>query len=263
MDQTNKSESFLKIDSFGNKTIASSLLLKSDDVIVALENNLYLKGENAFIEDLNFLKKKEKKTILTIYRNGIFFDVLISGSLGCKFISTDSNETKLIAEQFSKKEVFDQSDLNEYIAMRDLTHNYEIICKSKSLAAGLATPFWLAYHKKWWLISLFTVLSFLLLSANFWIFVFGWICVSIYCYIGQHELLISFALLSGKAYSSILCARDMDYVQKIIRELNPKAKFKVSRLGAPVINSEESSSDNIEKNKNQKNKISDSQEALI
>ena len=61
MEQVNKSESFLKIDSFTRKTVAQSLLLKDNDVIVALDNNLYLKGENALIEDLNLLKKEEKR----------------------------------------------------------------------------------------------------------------------------------------------------------------------------------------------------------
>ena len=260
MEQVNKSESFLKIDSFGRKTVAQSLLLKDDDVIVALENNLYLKGENALIEDLNLLKKEEKKTILTIYREGSFFDVLVSGSLGAKFISTSNDETKLISEKFTKKEIFDQIDLKEYIAMRDLTHNYEIICKSKSLFAGLMPPMWLAYHNKWWLISLFAVLSFLLISTNFWIFLFGWVCVSIYCYIGQLELLISFSLLSGKAYTMILTATNMDHAQKVVREHNPKAKYRVSRLGDPIKSDHESDK---KEDKNLKNKISDSQEALI
>ena len=61
MEQVNKSESFLKIDSFTRKTVAQSLLLKDNDVIVALDNNLYLKGENALIEDLNLLKEEEKR----------------------------------------------------------------------------------------------------------------------------------------------------------------------------------------------------------
>ena len=90
MEQVNKSESFLKIDSFTRKTVAQSLLLKDNDVIVALDNNLYFKGENALIEDLNLLKKEEKRTILTIFREGSFFDVLVSGSLGAKFISTNT-----------------------------------------------------------------------------------------------------------------------------------------------------------------------------
>ena len=227
MEQVNKSESFLKIDSFARKTVAQSLLLKDNDVVVALDNNLYLKGENALIEDLNLLKKEEKRTILTIFREGSFFDVLVSGSLGAKFISTNNDET---------------------------------ICKSKSLFAGIIPPMWLAYHSKWWLISLFAVLSFLLISTNFWIFLFGWICVSIYCYIGQLELLTSFALLSGKAYSMILCATDMDHAQKVVREHNPKAKYKVTRLDDPIKSDQES---NIKEDKNLKNKISDSQEALI
>ena len=103
MEQVNKSESFLKIDSFTRKTVAQSLLLKDNDVIVALDNNLYLKRRKCtHREDLNLLKRREK-TILTIFREGSFFDVLVSGSLGAKFISTDNDETKLISEKFSKK----------------------------------------------------------------------------------------------------------------------------------------------------------------
>ncbi len=258
MDKQNKSEAFLKVDTFSNKSVAKSLLLKSDDVIVALENNMYFKGENALIEDLNLLKKENKKAILTIYRNGKFFDIIITSSLGCKFISTDSEETKLISKNFSKKEVFDMSELKEFIAMRDLTHNFEILSKSKSLAAGLFPPLWLSYHRKWWLLSVFTILSFLLIVINFWFFVFGWVCVSVYCYNGQLELLVSFSRLSGKAHSLILAAPNIDIAQLIVRNLNPKAKFLVSKLDDPV------DEDIIDKSvENPENKISDSQEALV
>jgi hypothetical protein len=58
----------------------------------------------------------------------------------------------------------------------------------------------------------------------------------------------------------ILCATDMDHAQKIVREHNPKAKYKVSRLGEPITSDHES---NSKEDKNLKNKISDSQEALI
>ena len=72
MEQVNKSESFLKIESFTRKTVAQSLLLKDNDVIVALDNNLYLKGENALIEDLNLLKKEEKKRYLQFSEKVVF-----------------------------------------------------------------------------------------------------------------------------------------------------------------------------------------------
>ena len=69
---------------------------------------------------------------------------------------------------------------------------------------------------------------------------------SVYCYIGQLELLISFALLSGKAYSMI---PQLIWIMpnKVIREHNPKAKYKVTRLGDPIKSDQE---DNNKEDKN-------------
>ena len=192
--------SLLKVESFSKRSQASQLLLKSDDVIVALNNEIYSKGDNALIDDLNFYKKEEKKTLITIYRNNSFIDIMVTGSLGCKFIATAEEETNTISQKFSQKKIYDIEDLNEYIAMRDSRNNYEIINKSKSIMAGIFPPLWLAYHQSWWLLGIFSILSFLLLPINFWLFVFGWICVSLYCYKGNSQLLISFSLLSGKTY---------------------------------------------------------------
>ena len=58
----------------------------------------------------------------------------------------------------------------------------------------------------------------------------------------------------------ILCATDMDHAQKVVREHNPKAKYRVTRLGDPIKSDQEN---NSKEDKNLKNKISDSQEALI
>ena len=92
--------SLLKVESFSKRSQASQLLLKSDDVIVALNNEIYSKGDNALIDDLNFYKKEEKKTLITIYRNNSFIDIMVTGSLGCKFIATAEEETNTISQKF-------------------------------------------------------------------------------------------------------------------------------------------------------------------
>ena len=250
--------SLLKVETFSKKSQASQLLLKTGDVVVALNNEIYSKGDNTLVDDLNFYKKEEKKTLITIYRNNSFFDILVFGSLGCKFIPTTEEETNRISQEFSKKKIYDIDELNEYIAMRDTRNNYEIINKFKSIMAGIFPPLWLAYHNSWWLLGMFSILSFLLLSINFWLFIFGWICVSLYCYKGNAQLLISFAILSGKNYSMIFCAKNIEEAQIIIRSINEKSKFKYTKLEDPKI--EEAEED---ENKENKNNISESKEALV
>ena len=102
--QQNPTSSFLiKIDKIRKKSYANSIFLKPDDVIVALNNQLYTFGEKRFVEELKDLKKSNERAVLTVLRNEIFIDIIIENSLGCGFITTDSNETEKIKDQFSKK----------------------------------------------------------------------------------------------------------------------------------------------------------------
>tara|TARA_X000000950_G_C13807210_1_gene616097 strand:- start:290 stop:1078 length:789 start_codon:yes stop_codon:yes gene_type:complete len=262
MDDKIKSQSFLKIESIRKRGYASSILLKDNDIIVAVDNTIYFKGENALIDDLSEKKKREHKSLLTICRDNVLFDIIIDSSLGCDFISTDNQETEKIQQLFSKKKILDKDKLSNYFAMRDLTNNFVLIKDEKNVTAGLFPPLWLAYHQKWSLLIIFSIFSFLLFSVNFWLFLIGWLCTSIYCYLAQKELLISFSMLSGKAFSIILASNNLENAENIVRELNPKSKFEYSKLKDPDPKIDTEDND-LDENKKEKNKISETQEALI
>ena len=71
-DEKNKSGSFLlKIESIRKQTLAFSMYLKPDDVIVALNNEVFTFGEELLTEKLNDVFQEGKKSLLTIYRNNL------------------------------------------------------------------------------------------------------------------------------------------------------------------------------------------------
>ena len=77
--QQNTTSNFLiKIDKIRKKSYANSIFLKPDDVIVALNNQLYTFGEKRFVEELKDLKKSNETSLLTILRNEIFIDIIIN-----------------------------------------------------------------------------------------------------------------------------------------------------------------------------------------
>ena len=260
--QQDTTSSFLiKIDKIRKKSYANSIFLKPDDVIVALNNQLYTFGEKRFIEELKDLKKSNEPSILTILRNEIFIDIIIENSLGCGFITTDSNETEKIKEKFSKKNNYDIEELKDYIAMRDVYRRYDVYENNNSLSAGLFPPLWLAYARKWWVLLAFSILFFMLFSVNFFLFLLGWILTSVYCYKAQLNLLFSFSMLEGKAFSMKFAAKSMDEAQKLIRNIDPKSRFMFSKLAEPE--SEEVSPENIKKNEENSNIIDEKSEALV
>ena len=72
--------------------------MKQDDIVVALNNQFYTFGETKLTEELKDLKNNEK-AILTIQRQDIF-DLVVGNSLGCKFLTTNNEETQKIKKDF-------------------------------------------------------------------------------------------------------------------------------------------------------------------
>ncbi len=261
-EQKNSESSFLiKVDKIRKKSYANSIFLKPDDVIVALNNQFYTYGEKRFIEELKDLKKSNERAILTILRNDILIDIIVENSLGCGFITTDSNETEKIKNQFSEKNNYDIDELNEYVAMRDVYRRYDVYENSNSLSAGLFPPLWLAYSRKWWVLLAFSILFFMLFSVNFFLFLLGWILTSVYCYKAQLNLLFSFSMLEGKAFSLKFAAKSIDEAHNIIRNIDPKSRFMYSKLADPII--EEVPNEDNKKNKENSNIIDEKSEALV
>ena len=259
--KTPTSNFLIKVDKIRKKSYANSIFLKPDDVIVALNNQFYTYGEKRFIEELKDLKKSNERAILTILRNDIFIDIIVENSLGCGFITTDSNETEKIKNQFSEKSNYDIDELNEYVAMRDVYRRYDVYENSNSLSAGLFPPLWLAYSQKWWVLLAFSILFFMLFSVNFFLFLLGWILTSVYCYKAQLNLLFSFSMLEGKAFSLKLAAKSIDEAHNLIRNIDPKSRFMYSKLADPII--EEVPNEDTKKNEENSNIIDEKSEALV
>ena len=145
-----KETNFFKVGTIEVEVMRSSLFLKADDIIVALNNELYIFGEKKLVSELKELKKEGEKAILTVLRGDTFFDLIIENSLGCKFVTTTAEETQKIRQQFSSKENFDIDELQQYSVMRDAFRKYDVFSNSHSLMAGLFPPLWLIYAQKWW-----------------------------------------------------------------------------------------------------------------
>ena len=254
----------LKITKVNAGSHAARNFLKADDIIVALDNQLYTFGEKQLTSDLKELKKNNEKAILTVLRDGTFFNLRIENSLGCKFVTTTVDETAKIKSDYSVQEINDFDELKEFIGMRDVYRNYEIIENSNSLSAGLFPPLWLAYSQKWWILFLFVAIMAISLSVNIFIFFLGWLLTCIYCYKAQLNLLFSFSMLEGKVFCFKLLSKSMDDAQKTIRKLDPKSKFKFTKLPQPLIEEVEKETEQSgKKNNGDKENIVDEKQTVI
>ena len=70
---------------------------------------------------------------------------------------------------------------------------------------------------------------------NLFILFLGWLLLSIYIYSAQLNVLFSFSMLEGKVFCLKIAARNIHDAQKLVRQLDPKARFMYTKLPPPLV----------------------------
>ena len=70
-------------------------------------------------------------------------------------------------------------------------------------------------------------------------------------------------MLEGKVFCIKVLSTSIDEAQKTIRKLDPKSKFKFSKLPKPLVESEDKKDDNENKDINKENIVDENQTVIV
>ena len=222
---------FLQIKSIRTSSNAFMMKLKEGDVIIALNGEIVHKTYEELSKELSEIKEKK---IITIFRDGVFFNTFVYGSLGviCENITT---------EKIPELEI---SNINDYFQKDEFYILFEVYKKPGSVAtllntmpsvlASIAPPLWMLQNRLWNLFFITMVFYFMLFMISPWLFFVGWILKSWYIGNTQLDLLRFFYRLNNYRLSLSFCARSDKEAQEIARKFDKKIDFHFSYL-EPVI----------------------------
>ncbi|MDC1067156.1 PDZ domain-containing protein [Alphaproteobacteria bacterium] len=231
-DQVIDEKKFLQIKSIRTSSNAFLMKLKEGDIIIALD------GEEIHqsYEDLSKeLKEIKERKVLTLYREGVFFNTFVVGSLG------------VICEQVDYDKVTELNNLklNDMFKPDVLYHQYELFKKPESIAillntsptilASLAPPLWMIQNRLWTLFSITMLFYFFLFMISPWLFFIGWILKSWYVGNSQVDILRLFYRLGNYRLSSIFCAESEKEAQELSRKFDNKIDFYYSYLEPAIL----------------------------
>ena len=111
--EANELQSFLKLKEHGQSSRTRALRLKEDDVVVAIDGIIYHETIDNMV-DLLSSGEESDKWLLTIWRNGKFFEIFTRGPLGGIFEFTRPEESQMIADLFKKRELGEKEDYRIY-----------------------------------------------------------------------------------------------------------------------------------------------------
>jgi len=231
----------LSLLSIGRHSLGRDLRLKSNDVIVAIDGERFsydVDRFDAFMRSFN-----ELPALLTIFRDGKFFEVFVEGPLGCSYKYVDEATATQVNTAMAEHKIQPKHEYHQFEAMRNIRREIRLYDTSYSPLATIAPVFWLLYHRVWEPLGVVFVTYAICLFIQPALFLLVYFLISIYFHKAQTHLIRSHCLYSEFYFWMIFAAPSTKQAQIILRRFDPKCNFRFSHVGPPEKLSQSSDSD--------------------
>ena len=216
---------FLKLKEHGQSSRTRALRLKEEDVIVAVDGVSFHDTVDNLVDLLASDEDEDSKWLLTIWRNGKFFEIFTRGPLGGVLEFTRPDESKMISDLFEKRDIGEKDDYRIYEALRDVKRVVDVYDTSFSNIAVIMPPVWLIQQKMWEPLLAILCVYLLTFSVNIFLLVIAVILLGFYFKKGQVTLRRSYGLFQDRQVWAILAARSDLEAQESCRAIDEKVNF--------------------------------------
>ena len=227
----NQLQTFLKLKEHGQSSRTRALRLKEDDILVAIDGVSYHDTIDNMV-DLLSSGEEGDMWLLTIWRNGKFFEIFTRGPLGGIFEFTRPEESQMIMELFQKREMGQKDEYRIYEALRDVKRVVDIYDTTHSQVAVILPPVWLLQQKMWEPLLAILCVYLITFSVNIFLFILALVLVSLYFRKGQVTLRRSYGMFQDRQVWAMIAARSDLEAQEMCRNIDEKVNF-VSSLVKP------------------------------
>ena len=212
-------QTFLKLKEHGQSSRTIALRLKENDIVVAIDGNSYHDSIDNMV-DLLSSGEEGDKWLLTIWRNGKFFEVFTRGPLGGIFEFTRPDESHMIMELFEKRDMGQKEEYFIFEALRDVKRVVDVYDTTHSQVAVILPPVWLLQQKMWEPLLAILCVYLLTFSVNIFLFILAVILVALYFRKGQVTLRRSYGMFQDRQVWAILAARSNKEAQEMCRNID-------------------------------------------
>ena len=157
-DQDQLSRKFLKIANVRAFSNAYNLRIKVGDIIVGLNGEYF----NSTYEDLKkILDEDDDEKILTIFREGTYFNITTKSSLGVTCEEIEENHIKDFSNTDIRNIFNKEKSYKQFEVYKNIKRNGFVLDLELSILASMMPPLWMLHHRMW--LHLFFTIIFLLI----------------------------------------------------------------------------------------------------
>ena len=225
---------YLMIKELRTISRARSLRLQSEDIIVGIDGVPFHNDIESFL-DIMFECDPENGKVLTIWRNGVLFNVIARGPLGCVLEHAKPDVSEKATEDFKFFTVDPIETYTTFEVLRDIFRNCMVLDTRLSPMAIVFPPLWLMQNRLWEVMIAAFLIYGSTLAVHWVLFVIAYIVLGLYFRKAHLVLRRSFAMMRGRHIWMVVAEKSELDTQRLCRRMDPKCVFTPDLVGPPVV----------------------------
>ena len=203
--------------------------LKESDILVAVDGELFLEGPAELENRFRIEEGDEPKWLLTFYRDGQLFDILLRAPIQSQFGLATEQETKWALEQFKTHLYGEFSEYQNYEVYRNGSHICDILSLEKDPVAFILPSLWCLKYRLYPPLAALLAAYLTTFFINILLFVITYLILSRFVYISQDNIMRSFTLYAGKNHYMTIASTNENDVSAIVKKIDPQNKIRFER----------------------------------
>ena len=200
--------------------------LKESDILVAVDGELYLDGPAKLNDKFIMEAGDEAKWLLTFWRDGQLFDILLRAPIQSQFGLATEQESEWALEQFSTHVYGEFSEYQNYEIYRDVHGVCDVLSLEKDPVAFILPSLWCLKYRLFPPLAAIVAAYLVTFFINIFLFLLTYIILSRFVYISQDNILRSFTLYAGKSHYMTIASTNENDVSAIVKKIDPKNKIR-------------------------------------
>ena len=200
--------------------------LKESDILVAVDGELYLDGPAKLNDKFLMEAGDEAKWLLTFWRDGQLFDILLRAPIQSQFGLATEQESEWALEQFSTHVYGEFAQYQNYEIYRDVHGVCDVLSLEKDPIAFILPSLWCLKYRLFPPLAAIVAAYLVTFFINIFLFLLTYLILSRFVYISQDNILRSFTLYAGKSHYMTIASSNENDVSAIVKKIDPKNKIR-------------------------------------
>lgn len=211
--------------------------LQESDILVAVDGKIYRDGPAKLREIFESKAGTEAKWLLSFWRDGQIFDILITSPIQSQFGLATEQETQWALEQFEEHVYTDFESYQNYEVYRDGRGVCDILSMEKDPMAFMFPVFWCMKYRLYPPLFVLLVSYGITIFVNIFLFLITYIVLSRFVYLSQNNIMRSFTLFESKNHYMTIASSNERDVSALVKKIDPKNKIRFERhaIKAPKV----------------------------